>query len=134
VLALAKAKVRATEAAHAAHAAHDIPAAVAHDEPPVTTSHDAFTRGHGPVAWAARKLSPERLTHERVMTDAGSTVFGVSFGITFSQLEYLKSKKDGVEVVQVINADGSANLESVLWSHEWRNNSPFVTSLPASRR
>ena len=125
--AIANAKARTVDAKRG-HDTAPPPAATTTER---TESADAFSRAKGPAAWVARKVTPERLTHERVMTDAGSTVFGVSFGITFSQLEYLKEKKDGVEVLSVINADGSANLESVLWSREMRGNHHIELQGPA---
>jgi hypothetical protein len=53
-------------------------------------------------------------THERVLHDVGGSFFGVSVGVTVSQLDLVRKNTHGVEFIQVVNPDGSSNLESVL--------------------
>lgn len=59
------------------------------------------------------RIAPVR-THERVIQDFGGSFFGISVGITISQLDLVKKNTHGVEVIQVVNADGSSNIETVL--------------------
>lgn len=82
--------------------------------------------------WEKHKVSPTRLdrvvggmldkiapirTHERVMGEVTGSLFGLEVGITFSQLELVKKGTRGVEVIQVVNQDGSSNIETVLGRH-----------------
>lgn len=62
------------------------------------------------------KIAPIR-THERVMGEVTGSLFGLEVGITFSQLELVKKGTRGVEVIQVVNQDGSSNVETVLGRH-----------------
>lgn len=59
------------------------------------------------------KVAPIR-THERVLHDMGGSFFGVQVGVTLSQLELAKRGTSGVEFIQVVNPDGSSNIETVL--------------------
>lgn len=59
------------------------------------------------------KIAPVR-THERVIHDIGGSFFGISVGLTLSQLDLVKKNTHGVEVIQVVNPDGSSNVETVL--------------------
>lgn len=59
------------------------------------------------------KIAPIR-THERVMTEVKGSLFGFEVGITVSQLELNKKGTKGVELIQVVNQDGSSNVETVL--------------------
>jgi hypothetical protein len=59
------------------------------------------------------KVAPIR-THERVMTEVKGSLFGLEVGITVSQLDLVKKNTHGLELVQVVNQDGSANVESIL--------------------
>jgi hypothetical protein len=59
------------------------------------------------------RIAPVR-THERVLHDVGGTFFGVQVGITFSQLDLVRKNTHGMELIQVVNPDGSSNLETVL--------------------
>ncbi len=88
------------------------------------------------------KVAPIR-THERVLHDISGSFFGVQIGVTFSQLELAKRGTSGVELIggevspptpqetrlgdkpqsgflfearfiQVVNPDGSSNIETVL--------------------
>ncbi len=61
----------------------------------------------------ASKVAPMR-THERVMTEASGSFFGVDVGFTISQLDLVKKHTHGREIVQVVNADGSSNVELIL--------------------
>lgn len=59
------------------------------------------------------KVAPIR-THERVLHDISGSFFGVQVGVTLSQLELAKRGTSGVEFIQVVNPDGSSNIETVL--------------------
>ncbi len=59
------------------------------------------------------RIAPMR-THERVISDVGGSFFGIGVGITISQLDLVRKNTHGVEIIQVVNADGSANVETVL--------------------
>ena len=59
------------------------------------------------------RVAPMR-THERVITDLGGSFFGINVGVTVSQLDLVRKNTHGVEVIQVVNPDGSSNLETVL--------------------
>jgi hypothetical protein len=61
----------------------------------------------------ADKIAPIR-THERVLQDFSANLFGVEVGLTLSQLELVRKNTHGVEVVQVVNKDGSSNIETIL--------------------
>jgi hypothetical protein len=67
-------------------------------------------------AWfdrVANKIAPIR-THERVMTEAKGSLFGLEVGLTISQLELVRKDTHGREIVQVVNQDGSSNIELIL--------------------
>ncbi len=70
----------------------------------------------GAVDRVLDKLAPVR-THERVIAELGGSFFGISVGFTASQLDLIKKNTHGVEVIQVVNQDGSSNLETVLGRH-----------------
>ncbi|HEY1100463.1 MAG TPA: hypothetical protein VGF99_16100 [Myxococcota bacterium] len=59
------------------------------------------------------RIAPMR-THERVLTDVGGSFFGISVGVTVSQLDLIRKNTKGVELIQVVNPDGSSNIETVL--------------------
>jgi hypothetical protein len=69
------------------------------------------------VARASDKLldrvAPIR-THERVIHDAAGSFLGLQVGVTVSQLELVRKNTAGVEIVHVVNPDGSSNVETVL--------------------
>jgi len=59
------------------------------------------------------RIAPIR-THERVLNDFGGSFFGIQVGVTVSQLDLVRKNTKGVELVQVVNPDGSGNLETIL--------------------
>jgi hypothetical protein len=59
------------------------------------------------------RIAPIR-THERVLNDFSGSFFGVQVGLTVSQLDLVRKNTSGVEIVQVVNPDGSGNLETIL--------------------
>jgi hypothetical protein len=59
------------------------------------------------------RIAPIR-THERVLNDFGGSFFGLQVGVTVSQLDLVRKNTKGVEIVQVVNPDGSGNLETIL--------------------
>lgn len=63
------------------------------------------------------RIAPIR-THERVITDFGGSFFGLQVGVTISQLDLVRKNTTGVEIVQVVNPDGSGNLETILMRKE----------------
>ena len=65
------------------------------------------------VGKVLNKFAPIR-THERVMGEVKGSLFGVEVGITLSQLDLQRKGVKGVEVIQVVNQDGSSNVETVL--------------------
>jgi hypothetical protein len=70
-----------------------------------------------PVAAGTDKLldrvAPMR-TQERVLQDVGGSFFGIAVGITVSQLDLVRKNTHGLELIQVVNPDGSSNVETVL--------------------
>lgn len=78
----------------------------------------------------ADKIAPIR-THERVMQDFSAPIFGVEVGVTLSQLELVKKGTQGLELVQVVNKDGSSNLESILWRWFFSKNNRLEIQGPA---
>lgn len=70
-----------------------------------------------PVAGKADKLldriAPMR-TQERVIGDVSGSFFGIGVGVTVSQLDLVRKNTHGLEVIQVVNPDGSSNIETVL--------------------
>ena len=87
-----------------------------------------------PVAARADKLldrvAPMR-THERVIHDVGGSFFGVSVGVTVSQLDLVRKNTHGVEVIQVVNPDGSSNIETVLGRLQLGHNQRIELQGPA---
>lgn len=59
------------------------------------------------------RIAPMR-THERVITDLSGSFFGIGIGVTVSQLDLVRKNIRGVELIQVVNPDGSSNVETVL--------------------
>ena len=59
------------------------------------------------------RLAPMR-THERVISEFGGSFFGIGVGVAVSQLDLVRKNTHGLEVIQVVNADGSSNIETVL--------------------
>jgi hypothetical protein len=59
------------------------------------------------------RVAPIR-THERVVHDVGGSFFGFGIGVTVSQLELVRKNTHGLELIQVVNPDGSSNIETVL--------------------
>jgi hypothetical protein len=70
-----------------------------------------------PAARNAEKLldriAPMR-TQERVIGDVSGSFFGVGVGVTVSQLDLVRKNTHGLELIQVVNPDGSSNIETVL--------------------
>lgn len=62
-------------------------------------------------------LGPNRVTHERPFIESKGSLFGLEFGLTVSELHQVRVK-EGVELVHVVNTDGSSNLELVLGRKE----------------
>ncbi len=62
-------------------------------------------------------VGPNRITHERPFFEAGGRVYGAHLGVTVSELHQLRAKR-GVELIQVVDADGNSNIETVLWRRE----------------
>ncbi|MBI4822457.1 MAG: hypothetical protein HY791_39725 [Deltaproteobacteria bacterium] len=60
---------------------------------------------------------PNRVTHERPFVESKGFAFGLEFGVTVSELHQIR-RKDGAELVHVVNPDGSSNLELVLGRKE----------------
>lgn len=56
---------------------------------------------------------PNRLTHERPIIESKGSLFGLEFGLTVSELHQIRTT-EGIELVHVVNPDGSSNLELVL--------------------
>ena len=87
-----------------------------------------------PVAARTDKLldrvAPMR-THERVIHDVGGSFFGVSVGVTVSQLDLVRKNTHGVEVIQVVNTDGSSNIETVLGRLQLGHNQRIELQGPA---
>jgi hypothetical protein len=87
-----------------------------------------------PVAAQTDKLldraAPMR-THERVIHDVGGSFFGVSVAITVSQLDLVRKNTHGVEVIQVVNPDGSSNIETVLGRLQLGHNQRIELQGPA---
>lgn len=76
------------------------------------------------------KVAPIR-THERVISEVKGSLFGLEVGITLSQLELVKKNTHGVEVIQVVNGDGSSNLETVLGRFSLNHNHRIELQGPA---
>jgi hypothetical protein len=56
---------------------------------------------------------PVRLTEERPFYELKGSLVGLEVGVTVSELHQLRAR-DGVEVIHVVNADGSSSVETVL--------------------
>jgi hypothetical protein len=76
------------------------------------------------------KVAPIR-THERVISEVKGSVFGLEVGITLSQLELVRKNTHGVEVIQVVNGDGSSNIETVLGRKSLNHNHRIELQGPA---
>ncbi len=76
------------------------------------------------------KVAPIR-THERVISEVKGSVFGLEVGITLSQLELVRKNTHGVEVIQVVNQDGSSNIETVLGRKHLNKNHRIELQGPA---
>ena len=59
------------------------------------------------------RIAPMR-TQERVLGDVSGSFFGIGVGVTVSQLDLIRKNTHGLEVIQVVNPDGSSNIETVL--------------------
>lgn len=76
------------------------------------------------------RIAPIR-THERVLNDFGGSFFGIQVGVTVSQLDLVRKNTKGVEIVQVVNPDGSGNLETILARKEIGKNHRIELQGPA---
>ncbi len=76
------------------------------------------------------KIAPIR-THERVLSEAKGSVFGVEVGVTFSQLDLVRKNTHGMEWVQVVGQDGSSNLELLLKRWHLKHNHRIELQGPA---
>ncbi|MBI2372674.1 MAG: hypothetical protein HYV07_01615 [Deltaproteobacteria bacterium] len=73
---------------------------------------------------------PNRITHERPFLESKGFAFGVEFGLTVSELHQVR-RRDGIELVHVVNPDGSSNLETVLGRVELRGGQRIELQGPA---
>lgn len=64
-------------------------------------------------------VGPQRVTEERPFFETKGSLFGVELGVTVSELHQIRAKS-GVEVIHVVNPDGSSNVETVLARKELR--------------
>jgi len=76
------------------------------------------------------KIAPIR-THERVIHDIGGSFFGISVGVTVSQLDLVRKNTHGVELIHVVNPDGSSNIETVLGRLPLSHNHRIELQAPA---
>jgi hypothetical protein len=64
---------------------------------------------------AEQPLGPNMLTEERPIFDASGFALGLEFGVTVSELHQVRPQSGrGLELVHVVNPDGTSNLETVL--------------------